>query len=52
MVLTGDAKDFIGLVLLKYGAKITAKHLKTFKSWGMTGAAVQNTASALASTAL
>ena len=52
MVLTGDAKDLIGLVLLKSGAKITEKHLKTFKSWGMTGAAVQNTASALASTAL
>ena len=52
MVLAGDAKDLIGLALLKSGAKITEKHLKTLKSWGMTEAAGQNTANALASTAL
>jgi|ETNmetMinimDraft_2_1059921.scaffolds.fasta_scaffold47287_2 hypothetical protein len=52
MVLAGDAKDLIGLVLLKSGAKITEKHLKTLKSWEMTESAVQNTVSTLVSTAL
>lgn len=41
MVLTGDAKDLNGRVLLKSGAKITEKNLKTLKSWGVTETDVQ-----------
>ena len=52
MMLAGDAKDLSDLVLLKSGAKITEKHLKTLKSWEMTESAVQNTVSTLVSTAL
>ena len=41
MVLAGDAKDLNGRVLMKSGAKITEKHLKILKSWGVTEAVVQ-----------
>lgn len=41
MVLAGDAKDLNGRVLMKSGAKITEKHIKILKSWGITEADVQ-----------
>ena len=41
MVLSGDIKGLNGRVLMKYGAKISKKHLKILKSWGITEADVQ-----------
>ncbi len=41
MVLAGDIKDLNDRVLLESGAKITEKHLKILKSWGITEADVQ-----------
>lgn len=40
-MLAGDAKDLNGRVLMKSRAKITEKHLKILKSWGVTEADVQ-----------
>ena len=40
MVLSGDVKDRSGLMILASGTEIADKHIKIFKSWGITEADV------------
>jgi hypothetical protein len=44
MVLVADAQDMSGRMLLSAGKEITAKHLKTFRTWGVTEINVQDSA--------
>ncbi|MBF0357490.1 MAG: hypothetical protein HQL70_02710 [Magnetococcales bacterium] len=44
MVLAADAQDMSGRMLLGAGKEITAKHLKTFRTWGVTEIDVQDSA--------
>jgi hypothetical protein len=41
MILAGEVKDRNGRVLLAAGQEITEKHLKIFKTWGVTDANIQ-----------
>lgn len=41
MVLSTDVKDHSGRVILSAGAEIIEKHLRIFKSWGITEADVK-----------
>ncbi len=41
MVLDHDVKDLSGRMLLRSGAEITPKHLKIFRSWGVSEAHVR-----------
>jgi hypothetical protein len=41
MILAGEVKDRNGRVLLAGGQEITEKHLKIFKTWGVTDANIQ-----------
>ena len=45
MVLAEDAVHLTGRVLLKAGSELTDRHIKMFKSWGLTEAIVENTGS-------
>jgi len=36
MILSSDVKDRGGRTLLKAGVELTEKHLKVFKTWGIT----------------
>ena len=36
MILSSDVKDRGGRALLKAGVELTEKHLKIFKTWGIT----------------
>lgn len=42
MVLSQNVKDRTGRILLTAGQKITEKHLKTLKAWGITDVAVED----------
>jgi hypothetical protein len=41
MVLAENAVDRNGRVLLKAGTELTEKHLKVFKTWGLTEANIE-----------
>lgn len=41
MVLASDIKDRTGRVLLAGGSKISEKHLRVFRMWGITEADIQ-----------
>ena len=41
MILASDVKERSGRVLLAMGSKISEKHLKVFKMWGITEADVK-----------
>lgn len=41
MVLARDVKDRSGTIILAAGAEIKAKHIRIFKSWGITEADVK-----------
>ncbi len=41
MVLAQDAKDLNGRVLLSSGNRLSEKHIKVFKAWGVTEVAVE-----------
>jgi hypothetical protein len=41
MVLAAEVKDRAGRVLLASGQEITEKHLKIFKTWGVTDANIE-----------
>lgn len=46
MVLAVDARDMSGRLLLAAGGEVTPKHLKIFKTWGVTEVDVQEMGSA------
>jgi hypothetical protein len=36
MILAGDVKDRNGMLIASHGQRVSEKHLRTFKSWGVT----------------
>lgn len=42
MVLASNIKDLNGSILLKTGSAITEKHIKIFRSWGITEADIKD----------
>ena len=46
-ILESDVKDLSGRLLLAKGGEITAKHLRIFKTWGITEADVAAVTAAL-----
>jgi hypothetical protein len=36
MILAGDVKDQNGMLIVSQGQSISEKHLRTFKTWGIT----------------
>jgi len=36
MILASDVKDRNGMLIASHGQRVSEKHLRTFKSWGIT----------------
>lgn len=41
MKLSGDVRNFDGLILLSQGTSLTDKHIETFKAWGVSEAPIR-----------